>query len=91
MSIKISKDFQPPRGAALQEASRACVVRRGSDKFFTVAGLLCGLGFLLIFWPVGVLLIICAAIASGRFRCSSCMNRVDRHARMCPTCQSRFQ
>ena len=44
-----------------------------------------------VLWLLVLGLVIAGSIVSQRWRCSNCANRVDRHARMCPTCQSRFQ
>ncbi len=45
----------------------------------------------LLFLVLGLSMIIAGSRLSQRWRCSSCGNRVDRHARLCPTCRAQFQ
>ena len=44
--------------------------------------------FLFLFWPVGILLFVVAAVLERpKWLCGYCGNRVERESRLCPTCK----
>jgi cold shock CspA family protein len=87
-------EFAAKQSAAASEAARPRVMRLGQDVASSVICILIGL-FALLWgfwgWVIGILLFVVGGIASNRFRCSACMNRVDRHAKLCPICRAGFQ
>jgi hypothetical protein len=65
---------------------------RSQPAFWSaVVTMLAGLGLLIVFWPVGLALIV-AALAMDRVQwiCGDCGNRIQRTSKICPTCEARL-
>ena len=65
----------------------------GSQAAAIIIGLL-GLVLLLLFWPLGLLLMVIAYFADAKYGkahyCGSCGNDVTVTSRLCPTCHSQL-
>jgi hypothetical protein len=85
--------------SATAEAMQAMPVmarrKRGQKNGCLAAFLfLAGLGLLLIFWPLGFLLIFVGLIIDHTgcyWMCGRCKNEVSPRAKMCPACQAQLR
>ena len=60
----------------------------GSGMWIQLAGLL--LCFTLVGAVIGIPLLIVGGRKAIVWKCSNCMNKVDKEALMCPTCRAEF-